>query len=63
MKPPPRYSFKHLEILMHYCISINYLQINKHYQIVSFSGDIKNPPGLDPVQPALGERALEGVSR
>ncbi|PKU36993.1 hypothetical protein llap_12704 [Limosa lapponica baueri] len=26
----------------------------------SFSGDIQNPPGFVPVQPALGEPALEG---
>jgi len=27
---------------------------------VSFSGDIPEPPGQGPVQPALGEPALEG---
>jgi len=27
---------------------------------VSFSGDIQDPPGQGPVQPALGESALAG---
>ncbi|GAB0176441.1 translation initiation factor IF-2-like [Grus japonensis] len=27
---------------------------------VSFSGDIQNPPGRDPVRPALGDPALAG---
>ncbi|GAB0186946.1 translation initiation factor IF-2-like [Grus japonensis] len=27
---------------------------------VSFSGDVQNPPGCNPVQPALGDTALAG---
>jgi len=27
---------------------------------VSFSGDIQDPPGQGPVQPAVGDRALAG---
>jgi len=27
---------------------------------VSFSGDIQNPPGRGPVQPAVGDRAFAG---
>jgi len=35
------------------------LRVKKHCGF-SFSGDIQNPPGCSPVQPALGEPALAG---
>ena len=43
--------------ILYSCIYILYSCI---YIGVSFSGDIQDPPGQDPVQPSVGDPALAG---